>query len=271
MLELMTRRTDPGPLPSAATARLEVHGLSVAFGGLRALDAVDLHVAPGRIVSLIGPNGAGKTTLFNVISGFQKPTSGRVLFDGQPLDGRSAVDRARLGIRRTFQRMELFDELNVIENVLVTKELAGRHSLLTGLFRGVHASPGLMSDAEEVLAYLGLLHLAQAPVGALSTGQRRLLELGRVLISDASLVLLDEPSSGLDRSETERFNEIVLGIRRSNPDCSVLLVEHDMTVALGIADDVYVLNFGKMIASGNPAEIRQDEMVRAAYLGGEGS
>lgn len=258
-----------GAAATTAIPRLAVRGVTVDFGGLRALDNVSLGLGPGQIVSLIGPNGAGKTTLFNVISGFQMPSTGDVELDGRPLGTLSAVERARRGMQRTFQRIELFDELTALENLLVTRELSRRRSLLAGILTGPGADRGAVSDAQEVLAYLGLLDLADLPAAELSTGQRRLLELGRVLVTEASLVLLDEPSSGLDRVETARFNEIVLGVRAANPDAAVLLVEHDMSVALGIADYVYVLDFGQLIAQGTPSEIRRDERVRVAYLGRE--
>ena len=248
-------------------SRLEVDAISVRFGGLQALRDLSLRVQPGEIVSLLGPNGAGKTTLFNVITGRVAPTEGTVRFDDVSVDQSSPVDRARLGIGRTFQRMELFDDLTAVENVVVAKELTDPPRLVRGCFQGRSLPPGLESDAMETLVYLGLGPYARVTARNLSTGQRRLLELARALIADPRLLLLDEPSSGLDRSESDRFTEIIQDHLAARPDTAVLLVEHDMRVALGLADYVYVLDFGVLIASGDPDAIRQDDVVRAAYLG----
>jgi ABC-type branched-subunit amino acid transport system ATPase component len=252
-----------------ASSRLAIEGVRVQFGGLRALDDVSLNVAQGQIVSLIGPNGAGKTTLFNVVSGFIQPQAGRVTLDGTSLAAKGVVQRSRLGIARTFQRMELFDELTVLDNLLVTRELDAPFRGLRGMMRGPARPVQVVEDAEEALDELAILHLRDSLAGSLSTGQRRLVELGRILMVDASLLLLDEPSSGLDRLETRRFNETIRRLHSRRPQQSILLVEHDMTVALELADYVYVIDFGQMLTDGSPAAIRADERVHAAYLGRE--
>jgi branched-chain amino acid transport system ATP-binding protein len=255
---------------SSDGARLVTDGITVDFGGLRALDQVSLVVQSGEIVSLIGPNGAGKTTLFNAISGFVTPTTGAVVFEGVDISGQSPTERARRGIVRTFQRMELFEELSVLENLIVSRELERPLRLLRGAWQGRGADHADRADAEERLAFLGLYQHRHRQVSSLPSGLRRLVELGRVLMVDATMILLDEPSSGLDHTETERFNEIILDLRNDRPEVAILLVEHDMTVALTLADHVYVLDFGQLLCHGQPDEIRADPRVRAAYLGEEG-
>lgn len=247
-------------------ARLMITDLSVEFGGLRALDSVTLWVMPGEVVSLLGPNGAGKSTLLNTVSGMVRYT-GSVFLDGRSLDSLVALERAREGMARTFQRMELFDELTTLDNLVVSRELRRPLRVLRGFFEGRGARASDVADAEEILALLGILQYAQRYVSDLSTGVRRLVELGRVLMCEPRLVLLDEPSSGLDRAETARFNEVIRELCRAHPDISVLLVEHDMSVALELASHVYVLNFGSLIAEGDPSAVRSDERVRSAYLG----
>lgn len=248
-------------------ARLVVEDVSVRFGGVRALDRVGLCVRPGEVVSLVGPNGAGKTTLFNVISGFRRPDAGRVSLDGEDVTDLGPVRRAGLGMVRSFQRMELFEELSVLDNILVSRELRGPLRLWRGVLERTPPTAAALADAEEILGCLGLLPAAEAAVGALSTGMRRLVELGRILMSEAEIVLLDEPSSGLDRNETARFVEIVADFVARHPRRAVLLVEHDMSVAMTLARYIYVLDFGRLIAEGPPESVTRDERVRAAYLG----
>lgn len=245
---------------------LLVDNLTVRFGGLAALNGVGLRVKPGQVVSLIGPNGAGKTTLFNVISGFTAPQSGTVSLYGKDVTHNSPDERARFGMARTFQRMELFEDLTVEENLVVSRELQQPPRLLRGFLQGHQLDPGDGIDAEEVAALIGLRDCLAAKVLELPTGLRRLVELGRALMVEPRLLLLDEPSSGLDRAETARFNEVVRKLQ-ANTGRSILLVEHDMTVALGVADYVYVLDFGELIAEGTPGAIRDDPKVQAAYLG----
>lgn len=251
--------------------RLLVDDVSVRFGGVQALGGVTLSVAPGEIVSLIGPNGAGKTTLFNAVSGLVQPHRGSVLLDGAPIDGASPVERARRGVGRTFQRMQLFEELSVLDNLVVAQEfrLHRRLEVARGLLSRVSTASGHVADAEEMLTFLGIADVAYLPVSEVSTGVRRLVELGRVLLVPGRLTLLDEPSSGLDRAETGRFVDIVRQVRVADPQRSVLIVEHDMAVALELADRVYVLDFGSIIAAGDPRTVRADPAVQRAYLGSE--
>lgn len=246
---------------------LLVQDVSVRFGGLVALDGVSLRVERGQVVSLIGPNGAGKTTLFNVISGFLAPNAGRVFLDGEDVSSRSSVERARRGVVRTFQRMQLFEDLTVLENLVVSRELERPMRLIRGVVERHRFDAGDRVDAEEVAAVLGLSGYLGTKVTDMPTGLRRLVELGRGLMVDARLLLLDEPSSGLDPAETARFNEVIRGVQATAAGESVLLVEHDMSVALGLADWVYVLDFGRLIAEGTPDQIREHPGVQAAYLG----
>ena len=246
---------------------LAVDDVTVRFGGLTAVNGVTLAAPPGRITGLIGPNGAGKTTTFNVCSGLQRPTAGRVAFDGHDVTPASASARARLGLGRTFQRMQLFDSMTVADNVAL-----GREAGLTGgnPVRLLLPAPGdarQVSDATGAAIELcGLGRLANRRAGSLSTGERRLVELARVLAGQFSLLLLDEPSSGLDRVETGRFGEI-LTRTVSERDTGILLVEHDMALVLTVCDYIYVLEFGTLIFEGTPDEIRDSKIVRAAYLG----
>lgn len=267
----MTAASHVEPAGAVATApELQVDGVSVRFGGLHALNNVALRVQRGGLVSLIGPNGAGKTTLFNVISGFQEPDAGTVLLNGEDVTRLAPAARAQRGVVRTFQRMQLFEDLTVLGNLLVSRECERPLRLLRGAFQSERSEPSDVEDAEEVGAILGLLDVFNKPVTDLSTGARRLVELGRCMMTSARLLLLDEPSSGLDRTETARFIDVV----RSMHDLeagrqAVLIVEHDMSVALGLAEYVFVLDFGELIAEGTPAEIRVNERVQAAYLGRE--
>lgn len=257
----------PPPAPAPSGSCLVVEGVSVSFGGLVAVDEVSLAIRTGQITSLIGPNGAGKTTLFNVISGFLRPARGRVLLDGEDVTPLSPAQRGRLGVVRTFQHMELFEQLTVLDNLLAARELRQRTPLLSGLFRGRGQPDGSTADAEELLHLVGLERLADRPVVDLPMGMRRLVELARALMVDARVLLLDEPSSGLDLTETRHFTRVVGNVRARNPRLSVLLVEHDMDVAFGLAEYVYVLGSGRLIAQGDPDAVRRDRRVRHAYLG----
>ncbi|HWE56873.1 MAG TPA: ABC transporter ATP-binding protein [Acidimicrobiales bacterium] len=241
---------------------LQVSEVTVRFGGLTALDAVDLDVMPGQITGLIGPNGAGKTTLFNVITGLQTPTSGHVRLSGSDINRWPPQRRARAGMARTFQRLELFVGLSVRDNLLSAWE-----SRIPGGVFGRRSRDG-RELADHVLRRLGLQHLADRPAGELPTGLGRMVELGRALCTEPKLLLLDEPSSGLDHVETEAFREVLLDTTAGGPDSpAVLLVEHDMRLVMEVCDQITVLEFGKRIACGTPDQIRNDGKVIAAYLG----
>jgi branched-chain amino acid transport system ATP-binding protein len=246
-----------------AATLLKASAISVRFGGLQALDGVDLDVQSGRITGLIGPNGAGKTTMFNVLTGLIAPSDGTVLLDGDDITAWAPHRRGRAGIARTFQRLELFGRMTVEQNLLAAWEAAHRGGALG---RGRHEC---RSRVAEVIELLGLAPLAGRLAGELPTGQGRLVELGRALCTDPRVLLLDEPSSGLDAGETERFCLTLQELVDTNgpAELAILLVEHDMPLVMRVCDVITVLDFGKRIACGLPAEIRADPDVQAAYLG----
>jgi ABC-type branched-subunit amino acid transport system ATPase component/branched-subunit amino acid ABC-type transport system permease component len=268
------RASTVAPEPKRAIERrypghgsLSVEDVSVSFGGLKAADRITLHAPTGQITGLIGPNGAGKTTTFNACSGLVRPDSGTVRLDGRRINRTGPPARARRGLGRTFQQMELFDSLTVRQNVAMGAE--GHHAGWNPIDhvlsrRTQRADTGRRTG--DALALCGLTALAEQPVGALSTGQRRLVELARCVAGPFHLLLLDEPSSGLDHVETERFGGIlrrVVGER----NVGVLLIEHDMALVNRLCDRIYVLDFGKPIFQGTVAEVRASPVVRAAYLG----
>jgi ABC-type branched-subunit amino acid transport system ATPase component len=249
------------------TEGLRLEGITVRFGGHLAVNGLSLSASLGRLTGLIGPNGAGKTTTFNACSGLQGVTAGRVFLDGEDVSRLGPAPRSRRGLGRTFQRMELFDSLTVAGNVAV-----GREAGLAGLnpLRHLWATPKERADTgrrvEEALAQCGLTDVADEMVGALSTGRRRLVELARVIASGARMVLLDEPSSGLDSAETKRFGAILRSLVEDD-GLGILLVEHDMTLVMSVCDYLYVLDFGDLIFEGTPSDVHDSPVVRAAYLG----
>ena len=231
---------------------LEIRDVTVRFGGLSALDGVQLDLQPGQVTGLIGPNGAGKTTLFNVISGLQEPTGGKVLVDGDDVSRLKPFKRARLGLARTFQRLEVFGSLTVRENVLVAAELGERRD-------------EAMAAVDELLERIGLMGVADERVETLPTGLARLVELGRALALGPRLLLLDEPSSGLDPGESEAFGDLLLELAADG--LAILLVEHDVELVMRVCHRIFVLDFGQVIAEGTPEEIQRSERVQEAYLG----
>jgi branched-chain amino acid transport system ATP-binding protein len=234
-----------------------VEDVAVSFGGVRALDGVTFELAPGAVTGLIGPNGAGKTTLFNVVMGLQRADSGAVVLEGRGLDRLGPKDRARLGIARTFQRLEVFGSLSVRENVLVAAEV---HRSWSGA-----RDPSPREATEELLRRVGLVEHADVPANVVPTGLARLLELARALATQPKVLLLDEPSSGLDSAETAALGSLLLELARSG--MAILLVEHDMEFVMRVCAEVHVLNFGRLIAAGTPAEIAANVHVQEAYLG----
>jgi ABC-type branched-subunit amino acid transport system ATPase component len=259
-----------GVNPPGATPLLEARNVTVRFGGLAALDGVSMRVADGEILGIVGPNGAGKTTLFHVLSGLQRPTKGEVYVRGRRITGRSPQDRAARGLLRTFQRVQLFPELTVREHL----ELAYRTRYvkqsyfrdLLGLGRGGGDSERDWID--QLIDRLALRDIEHQPAAALPLGKARLVEVGRALAARPSVVLLDEPSSGLDTRETQDLAEVLVRAREQE-GVALVLVEHDLELVLGLSDRIDVLDFGQLIASGTPSEVRADPKVQAAYIGTE--
>jgi branched-chain amino acid transport system ATP-binding protein len=238
-------------------ALLEAAGITVRFGGITAVDDASISADVGTITGLIGPNGAGKTTLFNVITGLQPPTRGRVRFRDQDVTKATPNARANAGMGRTFQRLEAFGSLSVRENVLVAREI----------HLGPKALFGRKQDdvVDDLLERVGVTRYASQRADSVPTGTARLVEMARALAIEPRLLLLDEPSSGLDEAETEGFGQLLRGLALDGT--AILMVEHDMDLVMGVCDLIHVLEFGKVIASGTPAEIRSDRKVQAAYLG----
>jgi ABC-type branched-subunit amino acid transport system ATPase component len=248
---------------------LLVDGLTVRFGGLVAVDDVSLRVEVGQAVGLIGPNGAGKTTTFNACSGLVTPASGRITLFGTDVTDRGPSARARLGLGRTFQRMELYDRLTVRENVAMGLEakLSGGRAL-GWLVSSASERRAVTEATEQALERCGITDLAARRAGVLTSGQRRLVELARALAGDFRLLLLDEPSSGLDPGETVAFGEVLRAVVAEDGR-GVLLVEHDMALVRAVCEFAYVLDFGRLIDHGPIGHVLTSDVVRAAYLGEE--
>ncbi|WP_227465461.1 ABC transporter ATP-binding protein [Nocardioides dongkuii] len=240
---------------------LETRGISVRFGGNTAVDDVSLSVQPGCVTGLIGPNGAGKTTLFNTVTGMQRPTSGRVLLDGADITGRPVAKRASLGIARTFQRLELFLTLSVRDNVRVAGDIVKAGRRLRG------ASYDVEAETDRLLELTGLTPIADMEVSAIPTGRARVVEVARALMTRPRLLLLDEPASGQTEQETEEFAEMLAGLAESG--LGICLVEHDLPLVMKLCRTIHVLDQGRLIASGTPAEVQASPEVVAAYIGGE--
>lgn len=240
-----------------------VQGLTVRFGGITAVDGVDLTVEDGQLVGLIGPNGAGKTTFIDAVTGLVR-SRGRITFGGHDLTTMRAHQRNRTGLTRTFQSLELFEDLTVRENLLACAEESHWYSPVVGLFRaGAESTAGASVDA--ALATVGLENVSGQYPPSLSLGQRKLVTVARALASDPRMLLLDEPAAGLDSTESQELGAELKQLH--DRGLTILLVDHDMDLVLGICDYIYVLEFGKLIASGTPTEIRNDERVIHAYLG----
>ena len=246
---------------------LNAVGITKSFSGIRALDDVTLQVDEGERVGLIGPNGAGKTTLFNCILGNLRPDTGSVSLNGVDLGSMPVHRRARMGMGRTFQKIELFGDTTVAEHLLIAERVRrGDGALWKDLLGRGRPTPDEIRRCGEVLDLLGLTDLAEQPIEALSLGQGRLVEVGRALVTGPRLLLLDEPSSGLDRTETDALAATLVEIQRQK-GFAVLLVEHDVELVAAFTERTYVLDFGHLIADGPTEEMMADDRVRAAYLG----
>ncbi|MGJ0482241.1 high-affinity branched-chain amino acid ABC transporter ATP-binding protein LivG [Pantoea agglomerans] len=248
---------------------LAVEGLMMRFGGLLAVNNVALELRPQEIVSLIGPNGAGKTTVFNCLTGFYRPTGGTIKLREQHLEGLPGQKIARMGIVRTFQHVRLFREMTVIENLLV----AQHQHLKSGVFSGLLKTPAFRRSESEALdraatwlERVGLLDLANRQAGNLAYGQQRRLEIARCMVTRPEILMLDEPAAGLNPKETHELDALIAELRGEHK-VSVLLIEHDMKLVMGISDRIYVVNQGTPLANGTPEEIRNNPDVIRAYLG----
>ncbi|WP_193074700.1 high-affinity branched-chain amino acid ABC transporter ATP-binding protein LivG [Pseudomonas sp. FME51] len=254
---------------TAAAPLLDVSGLCMRFGGLLAVDQVALQVEEGQIVSLIGPNGAGKTTVFNCLTGFYKPSAGSVRFRGEEVGGMPGFKLARMGMVRTFQHVRLFKQMSVVENLLV----AQHHHMNTSMLAGLLKTPGFRRSEKEALdraaqwlERTGLMEFANRSAGTLAYGQQRRLEIARCMVTRPTLLMLDEPAAGLNPRETADLQTLIAELR-SEHGLTILLIEHDMKLVMGISDHVVVINQGCPLADGTPDAVCRNPDVIKAYLG----
>ena len=245
---------------------LELRGVSRHFGGVRAVDNLDLSVAEGGIVGLIGPNGSGKSTTVNVVAGLLGCTSGEILFHGEPLDGLPAHQRLRLGIARTFQNIRLFGSLTVWQNLWVAQNSPEDRARRGFLSRWLGGESGVRAEIAQLLEFSGLAHKQDELAANLAFGEQRRLELARALAAKPKLLLLDEPAAGMNSEEIGELKLRIQSLR--DRGVTILLIEHVMELVMGVADRIAVLNFGQKIAEGTPAAVQNDAAVKKAYLGG---
>lgn len=247
---------------------LEIKAINVKFGGVTALNNVDLHVNEGEIAALIGPNGAGKTTVFNIVTGYYTPTSGEVVLDGEKISGLRPYKIARKGLGRTFQNIRLFGDMTAAENVATAADSLNKSGLVGALFgvpRSRRDEKDAMEKAHELLHFIGLDHRAEQMAKNLPYGDQRRLEIARALALNPKVLLLDEPAAGFNPQEKVELGELIRKIR--DRGFAVLLIEHDMSLVMKISDRVSVLDFGQKIAEGKPEEIQNSQRVIDAYLG----
>jgi branched-chain amino acid transport system ATP-binding protein len=249
---------------------LKIDRISKDFGGLSALHNISLDIEKGQIRGLIGPNGAGKTTLFNIISSVLRPSSGHVMFEGKEITGKKPYEVARVGLSRTFQNIRLFHEMSALQNVMVGRHCRTRTEWVGAILRGprVRAEEETIREkAAEILKFIGLLEKKDELAKNLAYGQQRLLEIGRALATEPKMILFDEPAAGMNLQETSSLMTLIESLRRQG--YTILLIEHDMKMLMGISDVVTVLNFGEKIAEGKPEEVQGNQRVIEAYLGEE--
>lgn len=248
---------------------LEVSGLCMRFGGLLAVNNVALKVQEKQVVSVIGPNGAGKTTVFNCLTGFYQPSAGRILLDGEAIQGLPGHKIARKGVVRTFQNVRLFKDMTAIENLLVAQHRHLNTNFLAGLFK----TPAFRNSEREAMQFaaywldqVNLSEFANRPAGTLAYGQQRRLEIARCMMTRPRIIMLDEPAAGLNPRETDDLKALI-GLLRDQHDVTVLLIEHDMKLVMSISDHIFVINQGTPLAEGSPLQIRDNPDVIKAYLG----